>query len=720
MRHAMNTRFRLAIAAPCLTLMALGAAAAGKRPLEVGDFDRWISVDNPACSRDGSWIAYTAESSDLDADERKTSIWMVNFAGTQNLRLTGAADSATDPKFSPDGRYLSFLSERAPDAKAQIYLLDLRGGEAQALTSVSGDIDGYDWSPDGSRLVISMSPGDGDADTGGPAAGHGAKVPKPIVIDRLHFKEDVTGYLTAANRAQLYLFDIASKKLEPLTADPEANDTLPTWSPDGKTVAYFSARDGDADRLGALHLYLIDARARSAPRKLADFYAPNKNALLWTPDGRQLVFTSGLEPRLNAYIQDRLSIVAASGGPSKVLTERLDRALSSPAMAADGASVEAILEDDGVEVPVSVRLDTGAVQWRIQGKLSATELCSGGGHVAAALSTDSSVPEIYAIEDAGLRKLTSHNDEFLGQLALGSVEDISFPSRDGTLIHGLMTKPPNFQAGRAYPTILWIHGGPNGQDSHGLAIDSYSPALERQSLAAHGYVVLAVNYRGSSGRGGAFASAIAADWGNKEVADLLAGVDYAVRLGNCRPAAARHRRLELRWHSHRLHHRLGSALQGGGERRGQRQPALDVWQRSIHFAGQRRNWPALENTGPLASLSYPFFHADRIKTPTLFLGGDKDFNVPIGGGEQMYAALRTLGVPAQLVVYPGQFHVLKRPSYIKDCEQRYLAWFGRYLAPPPLEGSGLRNGSQNCNLRASRYRPAESGTGRSVIHNRPL
>src|SRR5277367_5978510 len=117
----------------------------------------------------------------------------------------------------------------------------------------------------------------------------------------------------------------------------------------------------------------------------------------------------------------------------------------------------------------------------------------------------------------------------MAELEFGAVEDIAFPSRDGTIIHGLMVKPADYRPGQAYPTILWIHGGPNGQDSHGLPVDTYALELERQWFAAHGYVVLAVNYRGSSGRGAAFAEAIRADWGDKEVADLLAAADYAVR-----------------------------------------------------------------------------------------------------------------------------------------------------------------------------------------------
>jgi dipeptidyl aminopeptidase/acylaminoacyl peptidase len=178
---------------------------------------------------------------------------------------------------------------------------------------------------------------------------------------------------------------------------------------------------------------------------------------------------------------------------------------------------------------VSVRLDTGRVDRRVESKMSASGLCSGGGHTAVAASTDRAPAEVFALEDRGLRQLTHHNDAVMEEVGLGSVADIAFPSRDGTTIHGLMVKPREFQAGQVYPTLLWIHGGPNGQDSHGLPVDTYPLQLERQWFAAHGYVVLAVNYRGSSGRGAAFADAILADWGDKEVADLLAAADYAVR-----------------------------------------------------------------------------------------------------------------------------------------------------------------------------------------------
>jgi dipeptidyl aminopeptidase/acylaminoacyl peptidase len=659
------TLLTIACGAGLFAVGVAGAAGASKRALDASDFERLLSVDAVACSADGAWIAYTVEGSDLGSDERKSSVWMTDIQGGTDLKLTVAGEDTSDPKFSPDGRYVSFLS-RKDDTKS-LSLLDRRGGEAQPLDGIAGDVGEYAWSPDGSRLVISMSKRAAEA-----------KTLAPIVIDRLHFKQDHEGYLTAADRTQLYLYDLATKTLTPLTAEREADDTAPVFSPDGRQIAFFSNGTTDEDRTAKLELDVIEARTGAVARKLTEFFTPNKPVLRWTPDGTRLLYTTGLEPRLNAYIQDRLSVFTPADGKSKLLTERLDRALTGFSAASDD-SVAAIVEDDGAELPVSVRLDAGETRRLATGKWTATSICTGGKHVAVVASNDSSAPEVYAVEAGGLRKLTHHNDAEMAELALGGVEDITFSSRDGTIIHGMMVKPADYHPGQTYPTILWIHGGPNGQDSHGLPIDAYSPELERQWFAAHGYVVLAVNYRGSSGRGAAFAQAIAADWGHKEVADLLGAVDYAVREKIADP----HRLGVGGWSYGGIltdyiiaaDTRFKAAVSGAGSANQISMYGADEYLMQYNAELQ----PPWASTPLWLKVSYPFFHADRIKTPTLFLGGEKDFNVPIAGGEQMYAALRTLGVPAQLIVYPGQNHVLTRPSYIKDCIQRYLAWFDRYL-----------------------------------------
>ena len=242
-----------------------------------------------------------------------------------------------------------------------------------------------------------------------------------------------------------------------------------------------------------------------------------------------------------------------------------------------------------------------------------------------------------------------------------------------------MVKPPVFVPGRKYPTVLWIHGGPNGQDEHSLVLDGYQ--FEPQMFAAKGFVVLRVNYRGGSGRGSAYAKAIFADWGHKEVEDLLAGVDHLVARGIADPD-----RLAIGGWSYggiltdytiASDRRFKAAISGAGSAN-----QLSTYG-SDEYVLQYNNelGPPWRNTALWLKVSYPFFHADRIHTPTLFMGGDKDFNVPIIGGEQMYQSLRTLGVPAQLIVYPGQHHVFTRPSFVKDLAQRMSAWLDRYLTP---------------------------------------
>ncbi|MGB8692319.1 MAG: S9 family peptidase, partial [Steroidobacteraceae bacterium] len=315
----------------------------------------------------------------------------------------------------------------------------------------------------------------------------------------------------------------------------------------------------------------------------------------------------------------------------------------------------------------------------IKGSFVVSALSAAGSNLAVLYADDNSPSEVYALEAGKLRRLTTHSDALLAGLQLGAVEDIRFKSRDGTPVHGLIVKPPSFVAGQKYPTILLIHGGPNGQDAHTLAYDDYQ--FRRQLLAASGFVVVGINYRGSSGRGGAYAKAIAADWGHKEVEDLLAGVDHLVGAGIADPA-----RLGIGGWSYggiltdytiASDGRFKAAVSGAGSANQISMYGSDQYQLQYNaeLGGPWKN-PAL-----WIRLSYPFFHADRIHTPTLFMGGEKDFNVPIAGSEQMYQALRTLGIPTQLVVYPDEYHSLTRPSFLRDRFERTTAWFSRYLLP---------------------------------------
>jgi dipeptidyl aminopeptidase/acylaminoacyl peptidase len=651
----------------CIALLACLAplVAQAGRALEPSDWYRFQDVSDLAMSPDGSAIAYLVTSFDKESDESRSALWMADWAGTHSVQLT-RGESVSVPRFSPDGRYVSFLSARPAGGKTQLWVLDRRGGEPRQLSHVSGELSGYEWSPDGERVVLVMH------------AAEDPKAPKPWVIDTFHFKADKDGYLTVQSRSHLYLLDVDSGALAALTSDPERADSLPAFSPDGQQIAYVSNRSGGPREVGVDEVYLVAAAADSRPRRLLSTWSPNRQRLAWSPDGKLIAFLQGNELKYNAYIMDTLAVAEVKSGGVRALTGSLDRAVLSPAFSSDGGSILFAVEDDGTQYPAQVALASGAIE-RLAAPMVVHELAAAAGHTAVLVSSDQAPVEAYALENGRLRALSAHNRTLFAELALGAVQDIAFSSRDGTQIHGQIVKPPDFVSGRRYPTIVWIHGGPNGQDDHSLQLEGYGPPLERQLFATHGYVVLAINYRGGTGRGAKFARSITADWGHKEVEDLLAGVDYAIAQGVADPA-----RLGVGGWSYgglltdyliASDTRFKAAISGAGSGN-----QLSTWGSDEYIVEYNAELgPPWRSTALWLKVSYPFFHADRIHTPTLFLGGDKDFNVPIAGGEQMYQALSTLGIATQLVVYPGEYHVLTRPSFLVDRSERYLGWMGKYL-----------------------------------------
>ncbi len=641
------------------------------RPLSPEDWYRFQAVSDLRIAPDGAAVAYLVTSYEQESDESRGALWTADWAGKESIQLT-RGESVSEPRFSPDGRYLSFLSARPGGEKTQLWVLDRRGGEPRQLTHVTGELTSYEWSPDSERVVLVMHAGR-EAD---------GKPPQPIVIDAFEFKHDKEGYLSAASRSHLYLLDVRSGACEPLTADSGRKESLPAWSPDGEQIAYVTDPMKGPQQTAIDEIDLIAARAGATPRPLLTTWSPNHQRLSWSPDGTQLAFLQGLEAKFNVYIMDRLAVLEVKSGKVRALTERLDRAVLSPEFAADGRSLEFAVEDDGTQYPARVTLAGGAIE-RLGGPMVVNELAAAAGHTAVLVSSDRSPVEVYALEDGRLRPLSAHNQALFAQLELGSVEDIAFRSRDGTAVHGQLVKPPDYVSGRRYPTILWIHGGPNGQDDHSLELEGYGPPLERQLFATHGYVVLAINYRGSTGRGAKFARSILADWGHKEVEDLLAGVDYAVGKGIADAA-----RLGVGGWSYgglltdyliASDARFKAAISGAGS--GNQLSTYGADEYIVEYNAELG--PPWRNPALWLKVSYPFFHADRIHTPTLFLGGDQDFNVPVAGGEQMYQALRTLGVAAQLIVYPGEYHVLTRPSFLVDRSRRYLDWMQQYLQDKP-------------------------------------
>jgi dipeptidyl aminopeptidase/acylaminoacyl peptidase len=651
------------------------APAQATRAIRPNDFLRLRDVGDPRVSPDGAWVAYTITTVDSARDARDSDVWMVSWAGDRTVRLTSSPDDEENPRWSPDNRYLSFVSGRFEAKAGQLWLLDRAGGEAVRLTDLKGGVTEYAWSPDGKRIAVISHDADPDASASDSAR---SKRPMPIVIDRYAFKRDYDGYLNR-RRDHIWLVDVSTRAATQLTTG-DFDDAQLRWSPDGSRIAFVSQRAGpDPDRTNYTDIFVVDAAVGATPVQLTTWSGGDEGPV-WSPDGSQIAYLQGSEPQLYAFSQNTIAVIPSRGGTPRLLAATLDRDATDLTWSPDGTALYFLLGDDRAVHLASVSVADGAVTRLLAGRRVVTSYdLTASGRLVTRDGTASTGAELHALENGNQRTITHVNDSVFTGLRLGTTEDVSFRNRDGLTVNGILVKPADFVPGRRYPLVLRIHGGPNGQDEHLFDTGIWLPTMERQLYAAAGYLVLAVNYRGSSGRGREWKKSIFADWGNKEVQDLLAGVDHLIATGLADPE-----RLAIGGWSYggiltnyaiASTTRFKAAISGAGSALQTSMYGSDMY---IYQYEQELGVP-WKNQALWDKVSRAFWQADRITTPTLYMGGEKDFNVPIMGSEQMFQALKSLGVATQLVVYPDEFHGIARPSFVLDRMQRYLAWYDTQL-----------------------------------------
>ena len=672
----MPIRRPVAVALAALASVVLLAALplhAQPRRLQVDDLFALKDVGAPVLSPDGRLVAYTVRTMDVKKDTSDSDIYLVPFAGGEPTRLTASPKAETSPRFSPDGKWLAFLSARDED-KSQVWLLPLGGGEATKLTDLPGGVSAFAWSPDSKRLVLVAADPDPDAPKKDASADE-KKTAKPIVTKRLQFKRDGEGYLREL-RSHLYLFDLTRKTPVQITSGP-FDASAPEFSPDGTWIAFVSNRTAEPDANRDTNIFLMAPAPGETPRALTTNPGEDERPA-WSPDSRSIVYLASGDVKDMWYATNHVAVVDVASGESRALTKALDRNAGSPRFSADGRSVLFTVEDGGNSHLARVPAAGGAIDRIVSGERDVMAFDVAGSSIAFLASQPHMPPEIFALDGSTSRRLTKTNDALLAGIQLAPVERLKATSKDGTPIDGFLTRPPGAKPGEKLPTILVIHGGPVSQFSTAFDFDW-------QLLAAHGYAVVAANPRGSSGYGRDFAYALWAKWGEPDFDDVMAVVDRAIEMGVADPE-----RLGVGGWSYGgilTNYVISKSTRFKAATSGASISNMIAGYGTDHYQYEYElelglPWQASE---AYLKLSSPFLHADRIKTPTLFLCGQDDMNVPLLNTEQMYQALRRLGVPTELVIYPGQNHGIRTPTYQKDRLERYLQWYDRYLRPETVK-----------------------------------
>jgi dipeptidyl aminopeptidase/acylaminoacyl peptidase len=505
------------------------------------------------------------------------------------------------------------------------------------------------------------------------------------VITRLQFKEDAgDGYLTGDRAEHVFVYELATAQLRQVTSGPYT-ESQPAWSPDGQTIVFVSNREDEPDASYKTDLWLVAAHNTDQGRELTRLTNDDrvKSAPAWSPDGRVIAFLSAED---GVYGLPQLAVIAASGGPARILTAELDRWISSFRFSPDGKWIYLAYEHLGGTNLARVRLRDGLLEPVLQGEQQVWSFdLSRAGVLAAVIEHMNDAPELHSVVQGRALRLTGINDAYLQTVVRGSKEKVEFKSPDGTAVEAFVTRPPDYVAGRRYPTLLHIHGGPVGQFAYGLD-------FEAQYFAANGYVVVQPNPRGSTGRGQAFVRGIFQTWGITDYDDVIAAIDHVIRMGVADPD-----RLGVHGYSYGGYMtnviitrtpRFKAAASGAGH-------SLIVGNYGHDIYQQWYNWelgPPWENREKYDRLS-PLLRAGEVQTPTLFLGGRDDWNVPILSAELFYQSLRTRGIDTQLVVYPGMHHSDWTDEFQKDFLQRHLQWFDKYLGATRAQESNPGRGT---------------------------
>ena len=657
----------LFLALAALPWSAVAQTGATRVPA-IDDLLNLKTLGSPQVSPDGTWVAYTVSSTDWKQDAFVTQIWLVHVASGRNFQVTRGDKSCVSPGWSPDGAWLAFTSSRVGD-KSQIFVIRRDGGEAVQMTNAENGVGGYAWSGDGRQIAFTTS-----------------DVNEKDVKARKDHLGDFEVVRREYAHQHLRTFDVAGALAAPVagterTKGKDYTVSSFSWSPDNRRIAFSATVNPDLVQNGTADIYLLDL-STNAVRKVVDLAGPD-NGPRWSPDGRMLVFSSAMGNPKSFHANSRLAVVPVEGGVPRSITDGFDEQPGLIDWYADGiyfgASQKTASHLFRVDPTTGKTTRLSQPDTLMLGGASVTR---DGRSVAFTAASPTTLSEIYvsSVQPFAPRRLTTMTDQVNGY-RLGRREVISWKSKDGTEIEGVLIKPADFDAARKYPLLCIIHGGPTGVDRPTMIDTRTYPS---DIWAGRGALILKVNYRGSAGYGEKFRQLNVRNLGVGDAWDVLSGVDHLVKLGWVDPK------------------RVGCmGWSQGGYISAFLTTSSDTFA-AISVGAGISNWATYYYNTDIPPFTVQYLGADpatdpeiyaktspmtyikQAKTPTLIQHGELDRRVPIANAYELRQGLEDRGVKAEMVVYKGFGHGITKPKAMRAVMEHNLGWFNHYIFGDPL------------------------------------
>lgn len=675
------------------------------RLITIEDLYQMKFLSRPRISPDGKQVAYVVTRIDEQKHEYRSAIWLSSVDGSAARRFSAESGHTSDPVWSPDGRWLAFVSNREGEApekepkeqkklgkgKPQIWLLPTDGGEAHQLTFMEHGASSPVWSPDSKRLLFSASVGPAPEENA-----DGKPLPQVRVIDRLWYRLDGVGFIYE-RRSHLFLLDISGGAPEQLT-DGDWDDGEAGWSPDGTQIVFTSNHAEDRWRLPGADIYTLlitDGKAGTLRRLTDEALACGSPS--WSPDGKIIAFLASYKVKSAGHtflysIASAAENQAATNLSSNFAGSCMDwtnsdigdeHLMPQPVWSPDGATLYIIASYHGASRIYAIPSHGADAE--------PPTLTPGDVHVRdfsvdaakgtfALLIGDATRPQeifVRSVASSGeVRRITGCNDELFNELTLAAPEYMSYKGADGWDMDGWILKPQDFDVARKYPLIVEIHGGPHTQYGYGFF-------HEMQLLVAQGYVVLYTNPRGSCGYGYEFALAVRGAWGEKDSIDIMNGVDELVRRGyideqRIGVTGGSYGGFMTNWligHYDRFKVAITDrCVSNMATMFGASDVGWDLADDNL----ETTPWEALDKYMHMSPLQY----VANMHTPLLILHSEQDLRCNIEQAEQLFAALKYMGRDVLFVRFEGQSHGLSRGGHPKLRLERLrhiMGWFEKYL-----------------------------------------